>query len=364
MENSKSGIRRVGIVTGGGDCAGLNAVISAVVRSGIQMGFEFVGFEKGWEGMLTPVMTTPLDLNSVRGISHLGGTILRTSNKGRFAAKKGAGESAKIPQEILQEAKNHLDELGIEGVIAVGGDGSLSGALQLAELGVKVVGVPKTIDNDLSSTDRTFGFSTAVEVATEAIDRVHTTATSHDRVIIVECMGRHAGWITLYAGLAGGAHAILIPEQEFKVRDLVDFLRQRAEGRRSAVVVVAEGVRLGGDLRGRRLGKDAEILLGGVSSHLMRQVDELAPAEFEMRTVVLGHIQRGGSPNAEDRILSKRYGVAAMEAYQAGKFGQMVALKGGVMTTVPIAEAVGQLKLVTSQSPEYLAARRLGIFMG
>jgi 6-phosphofructokinase 1 len=328
------------------------------------MGYEFVGFQKGWEGLLSPVMAIPLDLKAVQGISHQGGTILRTSNKGRFGAKVGEGEAAKIPHEILSEAKRHLDEMGIEGIIALGGDGSLSGAMQLAELGVNLVGVPKTIDNDLNSTDRTFGFSTAVEVATEAIDRVHTTATSHDRIIIVECMGRMAGWITLHAGLAGGAHAILIPEKEFQVEDLVSFLRARAANRQSAVIVVAEGVRLGGGLHGRSLGKDAEILLGGVSSNLMRQIDEVAPGEFEMRTVVLGHTQRGGSPNAEDRILAKRYGVAAIQAYDQGKFGHMVAVRGGVMQTVPILEAVGELKLVTQEAPEYKTAQSLGIFMG
>lgn len=356
--------RKIGILTGGGDCAGLNAVIASIVRSGLRLGYEFVGIERGWEGLLEPIMVRPLALKDIQGISHLGGTILRTSNKGRFAAKVGAGENAPIDPDILAEAKRTLDKLGIEGLMVMGGDGSLSGALQLAELGVNIVGVPKTMDNDLSSTDQTFGFSTAVDVATEAIDRIHTTAASHDRVIIVECMGRHTGWVALHAGLAGGAHAILIPEQEFRVDDLIVFLRQRAATRRSAVLVVAEGVKIEGDIHTRSIGSSSEMLFGGVSAHLMREIDQRTPGEFEMRAVVLGHTQRGGSPNAEDRILAKKYGVAAMQAYDQGKFGYMVSLRGRTMHTVPIADAVRELKAVTPEVPEYQAAQGLGIFMG
>jgi phosphofructokinase-like protein len=355
---------KIGIVTSGGDCAGLNAVISSVVRSGTLLGYEFIGFERGWEGMLTPLLYRPLSLDSVRGISHLGGTILRTSNKGRFGAKVGDGETARIPDEVLQEAKTHLDELGVDGLIVLGGDGSLTAAMQLAELGVKIIGVPKTIDNDLNSTDRTFGFSTAVQVAMEAIDKVHTTAASHERVIIVECMGRNAGWLALGAGLAAGAHAILIPEISFKVDDLIAFLRERVHtGRTSSIVVIAEGVRINGVQESHGTAGGSMNLLGGVSHLLMREIEKRAEEEFEMRTVVLGHIQRGGSPNAEDRILAKRYGVAAMQAYDRGEFGSMVALHGSEMVAVPILDAVGEPKGVTVDAPEFKAAKGLGIFI-
>lgn len=356
--------KKLGILTAGGDCAGLNTVIASIVRAGVPKGYEFIGFEKGWEGVLTPTMYRPLTLEAVRGISHLGGTILRTTNKGRFAAKVGEGEVARIAPEILEMAKNNLAELGVEGMIVIGGDGTLSGAMQLADLGVNIVGVPKTIDNDLSSTDRTFGFSTAVQVATEAIDKIHTTATSHDRVIIVECMGRLAGWIALHAGLAGSANAIIIPEVPFSIDTFTHFLRRRQEaGRNSSVVVIAEGVKLDHSLSGRQTQTSSEMLLGGVSHHLMRLVEEVAPGEFDMRSVVLGHTQRGGTPNAEDRILAKRYGIAALEAYEAGKFGHMVALQGNQMVTVDILAAVGELKRVSEISPEYQAARQLGMFI-
>lgn len=362
MENKK---RKIGIVNGGGDCAGLNAVISAVVKSGTPLGYEFVGFERGWEGLLTPTMYRTLDLQAVKNISYLGGTILRTTNKGRFGAKVGSGEKNKIPDEVLYEAKSHLDQLGIEGLIAIGGDGSLSAALQLAERGVNIVGVPKTIDNDLGSTDKTFGFSTAVDVAVNAIDKLHTTAASHDRIMFVECMGRYAGWIALYAGLAGGADAILLPEFPVDFDKFVSFLRDRRERQKlSGLVVVAEGFKLNDQLTTVSQGPTAEeVKLGGVSVQVMQAVEKYAPSEFEMRNVVLGHIQRGGSPNAEDRILAKDYGVSAMEAYHQGKFNHMVCLKGGVMQTVLISEAVDQLKRVTAETKEYQTAKKIGVFI-
>lgn len=355
--------RKIGIVNAGGDCAGINAVISAVVKRGTALGYEFIGFERGWEGLLSPLMYRVLDVNAVRNISYLGGTVLRTTNHGRFGGKVGAGEKGIIPQEILQEAKGHLDKLGIEGLILIGGDGTMSAGLQLADHGVNIVGVPKTIDNDLGSTDQTFGFSTAVGIAMDAIDKIQTTAFSHDRTIFVECMGRHAGWISLFAGLAGSADAILLPEFPFAVEKFIDYLRKRKEEHKySGVVVVAEGLKLGDELT-ESFGKSSEIKLGGVSLQLMNLIDNLVPDEFEMRNVVLGHVQRGGSPNAEDRILARSYGVAAIEAYHKGEFNHLVCLRSGEMKVSPISDAVATLKLVTSETKEYQVAKKLGVYL-
>jgi 6-phosphofructokinase len=357
--------RKIGIVNSGGDCAGLNAVIASVVKSGVQMGYEFVGFRKGFEGILSPIQYRELSYNNVRGISHLGGTILGSTTHGRFGSKVGEGETHSIPDEILSQAVHNLNEIGVEGLVVIGGDGTLSSASQLAERGVNIVGVPKTIDNDLRSTDRTFGFSTAVQVAVDALDKVHTTATSHDRTIFVECMGRHAGWIALFAGLAGGADAILLPEFPFSVERLIEFLRDRRRiyGGLSNIVVVAEGVKVAGKLSIQSYSDDQEVSLGGISVQLMNEVEKLAPDEFEMRHVVLGHIQRGGSPNSDDRILAKEYGVAAMMAYHSGQFNTMVSLKGGHIEIVPLADAIQGLKTVTSETREYQTAKTLGIFI-
>ncbi len=355
--------KKIGIINAGGDCAGINAVISAVVKSGIAMGYEFIGFERGWEGLLTPLMYRSLDLNAVKNISFLGGTILRTTNRGRFGGKVGTGEKGVIPEHILKEAKSHLDELGIEGLILIGGDGTMTAGLQLAEYGVNIVGVPKTIDNDLGSTDQTFGFSTAVGVAVDAIDKVTTTAFSHDRVIFVECMGRYTGWISLFAGLAGGADGILLPEFTFSAEKFITFLRERHSSRNySAVVVVSEGLLLENELIHSGM-VSSEVKLGGVSLQLMNLVEKLAPNEFEMRNVVLGHVQRGGSPNAADRILAKSYGIEAMDAYVRGEFNTIVCLKAGIMKTVTIEEAVKNLKQITPQLREYQVAKKLGVYL-
>jgi 6-phosphofructokinase 1 len=325
------------------------------------MGYRFVGFEHGWEGLLSPTQCRDLGLADIRGISHLGGTILKTTNKGRFGAKDIDGVR-RIPLEVLKDAKRNADALGLDGLIVIGGDGSLSGALQLSELGLPIIGVPKTIDNDLSGTDRTFGFSTAVQVVVDSLDRIHSTATSHDRVMFVETMGRHAGWIALRAGLAGGAHAILLPEFPFMLEDLVDFLRQRQAHTGSTIVVVAEGAKIRDAVVGRATGA-GEVLLGGVSTQLVNEIEAIAPGEFEMRVTVLGHIQRGGTPNAPDRTLAKGYGVAAINAFEAGKFGNMVRYNCGQMDIVPIAEACGSLKVVTPEALDYQTATALGVFI-
>ena len=355
--------KRIGIVNSGGDCAGLNAVIASIVRAGVRMGYEFLGFEKGWEGLLSPVKSRPLGLAEVAHISPLGGTILGTVNRGRFGAKQGQGDPRKIPREILQEAKANVEATGCDGLVVIGGDGTLSGAMQLAESGVRLVGVPKTIDNDLSVTDRTFGFSTSCQIVVDALDRIHTTASSHGRVIFVETMGRHAGWIALRSGLAGGANVILLPEFPFDMRSLLAFLRERQKNSGSSVVVVAEGVKIRGGPSGRhRHGQ--EIHLGGAANMVMAALEEMSERdEFEMRGVVLGHIQRGGTPNSADRMLSKAYGVAAINAYHEGEFGRMVYYKNLTMMTCPILEAVGTLKRVNEADLEYRTARQLGVFI-
>ena len=353
--------KTIGVIISGGDCGGLNAVVSGIVKVGVRLGYEFVGFERGWEGILDRKYRV-LDTSTVKGISHLGGTILHTTNHGRFAAKTGEGNAARIDPDILQQTRDNLEAMKIDGLIVIGGDGTLSGALQLAELGVKIVGVPKSIDNDLSATDKTFGFSTAVQIATEALDKIHTTATSHERVFFVECMGRHAGWISLYAGLAGSANAILLPEFNVNMDALVSYLKHRQESqKRSAVVVVAEGIKLPG-----RVFEEAghvEVRLAGVSEILMGAIEKMEPGRFEMRHVVLGHTQRGGTPNAQDRILSKRYGVGAIEAYHENKFGHMIRVRDGHIETVPLVDAVSQLKLVTLDNDEYNTAKKIGIYL-
>ena len=358
-------MKKIGIINSGGDCAGLNAVISAVVKTGTPRGYEFIGFERGWEGLLDPLTYQELTLERVRGISHLDGTILRTANKGRFAGKVGSGDMSKIDPDILAMAKRNADQLDLDGLIVIGGDGTLSAATQLAKYGLKLVGVPKTIDNDLGATDKTFGFSTAVQVATDALDKIHTTATSHDRVFFVECMGRNAGWISLFAGVAGSANAILLPEFEFDLDHFLAYLRRRRElGKSSAIVVVSEGLRLGRHGQSHQAGaRSSEKVLGGASENLMRTIESLAPEEFEMRHVVLGHTQRGGSPMSQDRILAKRYGVEAMLAYERGETDVMIASRAGRMITVPIVEAVDTLKLVTRDTYEYQAAKMLGTYI-
>ncbi len=356
--------KKIGILCGGGDVQGMNAVIASAVTYGSKLGYKFIGFEKSWEGVLE-MKYMELDTNTVRGISNIGGTILHTTNRGKFDAKVGEGKVHKIPNDILNLVKENLEKLEVEALIVIGGDGTLTGALQVAEKGVNLVGVPKSIDNDLEATDETFGFNTAVSIAVDALDRIHTTAVSHDRIMFVETMGRHAGWIALYSGLAGGADAILLPEVEFTYTELLKFLRWRKTiGRDYSIVVVSEGAKAkDGHVVGKSM-KDAEIKLGGISQEIMINIEKLAPKEFEMRNVVLGHIQRGGTPNAIDRNLAKSYGVAAIDAVKAGKFNHMVALRGDEIEYVHISDAVKKLKVVTQSSIVYKTAKKLGIFLG
>lgn len=359
---SRRAPRKIGILTSGGDCAGLNTAIASIVNSGLPLGYTFLGFEKGWEGLLDPIMCRELDANTVRGINHLGGTILRTTNQGRFAGKVGGkGGRNNIPAGILKMARDNLAELGVEGLIVIGGDGTLSAAMQLADSGVPIVGVPKSVDNDLSGTDATFGFSTAVSVAVEAMDKIHTTASSHERIFLVECMGRHAGWITLYAGLAGNANAILLPEFYLDIDGLIKFLERRNKTMHSSVIAVAEGLDLGQGPLSVGI-RSSEVKLHGVADTLMNTIEEKVPGVFELRTVVLGHTQRGGAPIAADRLLAKRFGVAAIEAYDAGKFGMMVRLTGHTVGLTTLKRARG-LKLVDRDDPCYQTARKLGVYL-
>lgn len=356
--------RIIGIINSGGDCAGINTVIAAVVTAGNQLGYRFYGFELGWEGLLDRKFRE-LTIGDASAIAHLGGTILHTTNRGRFAAKVGMGQTIGIDPDILAECKESMEELGVEGLIVIGGDGTLSGALQLANTGVNIVGIPKSIDNDLSATDRTFGFSTAVQVAVDAVDKIKTTAFSHNRTFFVECMGRNAGWLSLYTGVASAADAILLPEFPTSPESLVEFLHERRDRHREAtIVVVSEAFQLDGEVVTRGNQYTNEVIFAGISDKLIRRIESLAPNEFEMRNVVLGHTQRGGSPIADDRILSTRFGTRALEAYHNGKYGHMVALQRDRIVTVHLEDAVNHLKLVTTDDMIFQAAIQMGVFFG
>jgi len=333
---------RVGVLTGGGDCPGLNAVIRAIVRTGsYDHDCEFVGFRDGWRGPLEPD-TQRLDVAAVRGILPRGGTILGSSRTNPLS------EAATLDGKSgLERIKENLANLGVDALIAIGGEDTLGVAGKLCENGVKVVGVPKTIDNDLSATDYTFGFDTAVNIAMEAIDRLHTTAESHHRALIVEVMGRNAGWIALHAGVAGGANVILIPEQPFDIKDVCNYVEKRFETKYAPIVVVAEGAHpkaIGTSVIDDERDAFGHTRYGGVGQLLAEEIERRTGKEA--RAAVLGHIQRGGTPTAFDRVLATRFGVHAIRAVAEGAFGQMVALRGTDIVRVPIAEATRELKLV------------------
>jgi ATP-dependent phosphofructokinase / diphosphate-dependent phosphofructokinase len=327
---------RIGILTGGGDCPGLNAVIRAVVRKAVtQHGDEVVGFRDGWRGVLD-ADTVPMDLHRVRGILPRGGTVLGTSRTNPYAVEGG-----------VDRVMDTLDRLGIDALIPIGGEDTLGVATKLAEAGVRVVGVPKTIDNDLDATDYTFGFDTALGVATEAIDRLHTTGDSHHRTLVVEVMGRHAGWIALHAGMAGGATVVLIPEQPFDVEAVVAHCQHRFESGYSPIIVVSEGaIPKDGGMVLVTGEKDAfgHVRLGGIGTALASLIEQRTGREA--RAVVLGHVQRGGTPSPFDRVLATRFGLAAVDAVHDGQSGVMVALRGTDIVRVPLSAATAQLKLV------------------
>ncbi len=333
---------RVGVLTGGGDCPGLNAVIRAIVRTGaLDHDFEFVGFRDGWRGPLE-ADTMTLDVRAVRGILPRGGTILGSSRTNPLADSASLGG-----RSGLERIADNLASHGVDALIAIGGEDTLGVASRLFESGVKVVGVPKTIDNDLGATDYTFGFDTAVNIAMEAIDRLHTTAESHHRALIVEVMGRNAGWIALHAGMAGGANVILIPEQPFDIEEVCSYVEQRFEERYAPIVVVAEGAHpktIGSSISGQQLDAFGHVRYGGVGQLLAEEIERRTGKEA--RAAVLGHIQRGGTPTAFDRVLATRFGIHAIRAVADGAFGMMVALHGTDIVRVPIAEATRELKLV------------------
>ncbi len=328
---------RVGLLTGGGDCPGLNAVIRAVVRKGVdEYGDEMIGFRDGWRGVLGNA-SEELTLESIRGILPRGGTILRSSRTNPFKREDG-----------LQQVRDTFATLRLDGLVAIGGEDTLGVASRLCDEGLPVVGVPKTIDNDLGATDLTFGFDTALHVASEAIDRLHTTAESHNRILVVEVMGRHAGWIALHSGIAGGADVILIPEVAFDIEEVCERIRHRhARGRYFSIVVAAEGaIPKEGTMSLESGGVDefGHPRLGGIGHALEREIEQRTG--YETRATVLGHIQRGGTPTAFDRVLATRFGIAAIDAVHAGAFGEMVSLQADHIVRVPLTDAVQELKTV------------------
>ena len=332
---------RIGILTGGGDCPGLNAVIRAVTRKGVNLyGHAIVGYRDGWRGPLenTSMHLTP---DNTSGILHRGGTILGSSRTNPFKEERG-----------VERVKENLAEERIEALIAVGGEDTLGVAAKLTAEGVNVIGVPKTIDNDLNATDYTFGFNTAVQICTDALDRLHTTAESHNRVIVVEVMGRHAGWIATYSGIAGGADVILVPERPFDIEDVCEHIRHRHKrGRTFSILVVAEGATPaeGTEITQADSGTDAfgHARLGGIGTTLAKEIEKRTG--YETRETILGHIQRGGTPTAFDRVLATRFGIAAIDAVNDEDYGKMVALRGTKIERVPLGDAVGTLKTLDDE---------------
>ena len=359
-------IKRIAINTGGGDAPGLNAVIAAVVRGALHRGWEVLGIRDGYAGLFDTSKTVPLGRESVRGISHLGGTILGTSSRGdpfEFPVRGADGEIETVDRS--DEVVDNFRRLGLDALIAVGGDGSMRIAHKLAHKGIPIVGVPKTIDNDLNGTVTTFGFDTAVTVATDAVDRLHTTAEAHNRVFTVEVMGRYAGWIALHAGVAGGADVILIPEIPYDLECVYRKIRDReAHGRHFSIVVVAEGaLPAGGEIvtRGpKEVGR--EVVLGGIAQRLAGQI-ELETGK-ETRSVVLGHVQRGGRPSARDRLIALRFGAAAVRVVGRGESAVMVALDPPDIRTVPLEEATSRMKSVPLDGDTICTAREIGICVG
>src|SRR5436190_15345712 len=354
---------RIGVLTSGGDCPGLNAVLRGVVLAAEKLGWEVLGFLDGFEGLLPPGNYTVLDRRSTAGIMPRGGTIIGTTNRGHFVAKVGAGDRAEVAEEIIAAARGVLNELRVEALIIVGGDGSMVTALQLQESGINCIGVPKTIDNDLEATAMTFGFDSAVATVMDALDRLHTTATSHKRVMVLEVMGRHAGWIALHGGIAGGAHIILIPEIPFDYDRIAAAINARAErGSLSAIVVVAEGACPRDGQIVMRPNQGGEYRLGGIGDIVAYEI--AARTGKETRCTVLGHLQRGGPPTTLDRILGPRFGVKAVKLIQEKQFGSMVSYQNYQVRHVPIAEAVNRVKLVPPDGELVETARAVEISFG
>ena len=354
----------IGILTAGGDCPGLNAVIRGVVKSATQLGYGCIGFLKGYEGLVEPVRSMVLDKRNTSGILTQGGTILGSSNRGHFVGKRGVDESVAIDPQLLAGVRRTLDEMNIVGLVCVGGDGSLEIAQQLFEYGLPVVGVPKTIDNDLSATAFTFGFDSALSCATDALDRLHTTAASHERIMVLEVMGRHAGWIALYSGIAGGGDVILIPEirwtWEFVCHKVLD---REAGGTKFTLVVVAEGAHLPeGEIVVREAAAGGQVRLGGIGALVTDELQNRLGRET--RCVVLGHLQRGGPPTTFDRVLATQFGAHAVRLVHHRRFGEMVCYRPPDIDSVPIADAICRLRTVDPHGSAVQAARALGISFG
>jgi 6-phosphofructokinase 1 len=358
--------KRVGVLTSGGDCPGLNAVIRGVVKSAEQLGYDCVGFLKGYEGLVDPVSYIPLNSRNTSGILTRGGTIIGSTNKGRFAATAGVSDRIELDPHLVQGVKTTMEQLDLEGLICIGGDGSLAVALQFQENGINVVGVPKTIDNDLSATAFTFGFDSAVACATDALDRLHTTAESHERIMVLEVMGRHAGWIALHSGIAGGADVILIPEIQWSYEHVCHKILDREKhGKRFTLIVVAEGAALpegGMVVTERREEKRAQVRLGGIGMCVAHEIERRL--HREVRSVTLGHLQRGGPPSTFDRVLATQFGAHAMRLIVEGRFGEMVCYHPPQIDSVPIIDAVNRLSTVDPNSSAVQAARALGISFG
>ncbi len=353
---------RIGVINGGGDCPGLNTVIDSLVKT-LYPEYEVFGFYKGYEGLLEKNYFHLLPEYTNR-FKFQGGTMLKSVNHGHFPGKIGGGELNLIDKSILAKTKENYDEMGLEAIVVLGGDGTMSVALQLQEMGLNMVGVPKSIDNDLYGTDYTFGFQTAVEIATEALDRLETTGYSHDRVMILELMGRNAGWISLNAGIAGGANMILIPEIPFTYDQLLKYIQARVEkGKHNALIVVAEGaISVGGEkILSDIGGQSSEQNLSGIGSNIARFLNS---QNIDARSTILGHIQRGGSPNSFDRILSRQYGAFAGNMIKDKKYAQVVTYNCHDFTSMTLDECVSQLKLVDPESSIVKLARQMGISFG
>jgi 6-phosphofructokinase 1 len=357
---------RIGVLSGGGDAPGLNAVIRAVTKTAIfKYGWEVTGIIDGFEGLLSPTKTRQLTSWNTRGILFVGGTILGTTNRGNPFAHKTVVNGREICENMSPLVLNNIEELGLDCLVVIGGDGSLKIGHGLHKLGVPVIGVPKTIDNDLSATHVTFGFQTAVDTATEALDKLHTTAESHQRVIVLELMGRYAGWISLEAGISGSADVILIPEIPFSMEKVAEKLLERKKsGSKSSIVVVAEGAKaVGGEMAVREKAADGYVLrLGGMGEIVGDEIGKRTG--FDVRVTVLGHLQRGGSPCPFDRLLATRYGAAAVELIAQKKFGEMVSYQPPAITSVPLESAIDHLRLVDADGDLVKMAEGLGVSFG
>ena len=354
---------RIGVLTSGGDCPGLNAVLRGVALAAEKLNYEVLGFSDGFEGLLPPGRFVVLDRRTTSGIMPRGGTMIGTTNRGHFVAKVGAGNRAVIAAEVIEDARRVLAEHRVEALIIVGGDGSMTTALQLQEAGINCIGVPKTIDNDLEATAMTFGFDSAVAAVVDAVDRLHTTATSHKRIMVVEVMGRHAGWIALHGGLAGGAHIILIPEIPFDYGRICEAIQMReTRGSIYSIVVVAEGAKPAHGQVVMRPNAEGEYRLGGIGHVVAEEI--AARSGKETRCTVLGHLQRGGAPTTLDRILGTRFGVKAVKLAAEKQFGSMVSYQNYQVRHVPIADAVNRLRLVPPDGEMIETARAVDISFG